>query len=226
MDDYLKKRFRVIGVVTILIVAIFFIVLLFVQFREKKNTSIRLRVFYSEIVQALLISKNSNGVPSEWGWKPGYKNKDLLTNYFFNYLKVEESCVDNPGKCIPKENYLSIKENKTNVNIYNFPSVKLKNGISIAVETVSKCKKKNSVCAIVYTDLNGVEEPNAFGKDLFVFVIINSGTVAFQPYNYSWTVDQLRYDTNYGCNKFSKAAMSCAALISKNNWNIDSKYPW
>ena len=226
MDDFLRSRFRIVGAFCILFLAILFIVLLFVQYREKKNTSMQLRVFNSEIIQAMLISKNANGTPGEWGWKPGYKNIDLLNTNVFGYLKVDEDCSAEPGNCMPKTNYKSIKEKKTNINLYKFPSVRLKNGISIAVETVGKCTKRNSVCALVYTDLNGPEEPNAFGKDMFVFVIVNSGTIAFLPYNSTLSIDQLQYDTNYGCNKFSKVAMNCCALIAKKGWLIDGKYPW
>lgn len=226
MDDFLRTRFRSVGAVTILVIAVFFIVLLFVQFREKKDTSMRLKVFYSEIVQSLLLSKNNNGVPGEWGWKPGYRNVDLLNNNFFSYLQVEENCASEQGTCIPKVSYKSIKEKETSVNLYKFPSVRLKNGISLAVETIGKCTRTNEACALVYIDLNNLEEPNAFGKDLFVFLIINSGTVAFVPYDYSLSESVLKNDVTYGCNKISKAAMYCAAYLAKNGWTINSEYPW
>lgn len=226
MDDFLITRFRTVGVVAILVTVVLFIVLLFVQYKEKKDTSMRLRVLYSDIVQSLLISKNVNGFPGEWGWKPGYKNVDLLNNNFFANLKIEENCTRDPGNCMPNVNYKSIKEKDTSVNLYNFPSVKLHNGISLAVETVGKCKRANETCAIVYVDLNGVEQPNAFGKDLFVFTIINSGTVAFLPYGYHLSDEKLTDDMTYGCNKFSKMAMYCCAYIAKNNWSIDNSYPW
>lgn len=226
MDDFLRSKFRAVGAVTVLVIAIFFIVLLFVQFREKKDTSLRLKVFYSDIVQSLLLSKNSNGLPGEWGWKPGYKNINLLNNNFFNYLKIEENCAVEPGTCMPKVAYKSIKEKETSVNLYKFPAVRLRNGISLAVETVGKCTRTNEACALVYVDLNNIEEPNAFGKDLFVFVIINSGTVAFLPYNYSLSINDLKDDVTYGCNKISKAAMYCAAYMAKNGWKIDNDYPW
>lgn len=226
MDDFLTSRYRTVGILTVLVIVAFFLVLLFVQYREKKNISMRLRVFYSDIVQSLLISKNMNGMPGEWGWKPGYKNVNLLNGNFFNYLKVEENCAQAPGTCMPNVAYKSIKEKETNINLYNFPSVRLRNGISLAVETIGKCKRTNQACALVYVDLNNVEEPNAFGKDLFVFTIINSGTVAFLPYDSYLSKDKLKDDINYGCNKISKIAMYCSGYLAKNDWIIDKDYPW
>lgn len=226
MDEFLQSRFRAVGAVTVLVLAIFFIVLLFVQYREKKDTAIKLKIFYSDIVQALLISKNYNSVAGEWGLKPGYKNVEILNNNLFHYLKVKENCAQKPGTCMPDTKYKSIKEKQTNINLYNFPSVSLQNGISIAVETIGKCKKSNEPCAIIYTDLNGPEEPNAFGKDLFVFLMINHQSVAVLPYNNSLSTDELRNNAKFGCNENADVAMNCCALIARKGWRIDKKYPW
>lgn len=226
MDEYLRNRFRILGVCAVIVLTVFCICLLFLQLKEKKNTSMKLRSFYSDMVQALLISKNTNGPPGEWGFKPGYKNVELLNNNLFNYLKVQENCSSHPGHCIPNLSYKSIKDKDTNVNLYKFPSVKLANGIAFAVETIGLCKKHNDLCALIYVDLNSVEAPNIFGKDMFVFAIINNGTVAFVPYNDDKDIDYLKNDINYGCNKKSKIAMNCAALIKNSNWQINASYPW
>ena len=61
---------------------------------------------------------------------------------------------------------------------------------------------------------------------LFVFTIINNDTYAFVPYNNDLSADMLKNDLLYGCNSNSESAMNCAAVISKNNWKIDSEYPW
>ena len=226
MDELSKNKFRSLGAIAITIVAVFFIVLLFVQQREKKNISLKLKAFNSEVIQALLISKNENGIPEDWCLKPGYKNIDTLKNNVFKYLRIDEDCTENPGTCFFDGNYKSIKEKETNFNLYNFPSVKMKNGISIAIETISKCSQHNEICAIVYIDINNIEEPNAFGKDMFVFAIINNGSQPFKPYDMTLTEHVLKNDTKYGCNKESKAAIYCAAMIAQNGWKIDSSYPW
>ncbi len=226
MDDFFKSRMRVVGVVTIIIVAIFVILFIFVQYREKKNTALRLRMFYSDMSQALQYAKNLNGPPGDWGWVPGYKNIDLINSNLSNYMKVSENCTRQHGTCIPEANYKSVNGKTTTVNLYQLPAIKLQNGISFAIETVSSCQKQGSTCAVVYVDLNSIEPPNAFGKDLFVFLIINSNSAAFIPYNSRLPGFALAGDEKYGCNKKADIAMYCSALIFTNGWSIDRTYPW
>lgn len=226
MDDFLKSRFRTVGVVTLLILVVFFVVLLFVQYREKKNTAFKLKVIYSDIIQSLLMSKNYNGVPGEWGWKPGYKNIDLIEFNVFSQLKIARNCLDTPGDCMPDVKYKSIKEKVTNVNLHNYPSVRLRNGIAIAIETVGKCKRDDQVCAFMYVDLNGYEEPNAFGKDLFLFQIVNNESAPLKVYGEGLSTSELISHEKFGCNKDASMALYCSALIKANEWKITSEYPW
>ena len=226
MDDFLKSRMRIVGVVTIIVVAIFSILFLFLQYKEKKNTALKLRMFYSDMSQTVQYSRSSNGLPGEWGWVPGYKNVDLLNSNLVSYMKVSENCISTAGNCMPKDNYRSMNGKLTTVNLYNIPSVKLQNGISFAVETVSNCQKQGSTCAVVYADLNNIERPNTFGKDLFVFLILNTNSAAFLPYNSRLPGFTLAADQKYGCNKKADIAMYCSALIFANGWSIDKTYPW
>lgn len=226
MDDFLTSRFRVVGVVTLLVLVVFFVVLLFVQYREKKDTAIKLKVIYSDINQSLLMSKNYNGSPGEWGWKPGYKNIELIENNVFSQLKISRNCMAAPSNCLADIKYKSIKEKATSVNLYNYPSIRLRNGISIAVETISKCKRDNEVCAFMYLDLNGPEEPNAFGKDLFLLQIVNNESTPLKVYGDGLSLDDLRGNEKFGCNKESNMALYCGALIKANQWKITSDYPW
>ena len=199
MDELFRDKFRAVGAATVLIIAVFFIVLLFVQQREKKNISFKLKVFMTDITQSLLISKNNNGLPGDWGLKPGYKNAGILYNNFFKYLKISEDCINTSGNCFIDGNYKSIKQKETTFNVHKLPAVKMQNGISIAVETISTCRKANEICSIIYVDLNNIEEPNAFGKDMFVFSIINDDTSPIKPYNPILPEDILRDNHKYGC---------------------------
>ena len=226
MDDFFKSRMRIVGVVTIIIVAVLVILFIFMQYKEKKNTALKLRMFYSDMTQTIQYSRATNGVPGEWGWVPGYKNIDLLNSYLASYMKVSENCISSRGTCMPNDNYRSVNGKLTTVNLYNIPSVKLQNGISFAVETVSRCQKQGSTCAVVYVDINNVEKPNMFGKDLFVFLIMNTNSVAFIPYNSRLPGFALASDEKYGCNKKADIAMYCSALIFSNGWSIDKTYPW
>ena len=226
MDEISRDKFRAVGAIAVLVIAILAIFFIFYQQREKKNTAMKLRLFFSDMTQTMQYSMNINGPPGEWSWYGGYKNANTINNYLANYLRVSENCVDKSGTCFADINYTNLKKRDTKINLYKLPSLKLQNGISIAFETISSCKSKNKICVLVYTDLNGPASPNMLGKDLFIFTIVNSNAAAFLPYNLSVGADLLAQDQKYGCNKNAEIPMYCSGLLYTKNWSIDSKYPW
>jgi hypothetical protein len=225
-DDFLESRMKNVGVICLIILVIFSIVIFFYRFKEKKDMTMKLKGFYSNMSQTFLYSKNINGQLAEWGWRPGYKNIALIRGNITSYLQVSDDCLEKPGKCMPDVSYKTINNVPTEINLFNHPSVKLKNGISFALEAVSSCEKPGSTCAVLYVDLNNIEPPNTFGKDLFVFLIINSETMPFVPYNAKLTALELLQDEKFGCNKKSKAALYCSAFLYSNGWSVDRRYPW
>ena len=225
MDRSTEKKFRALGAIIFVLVATFLLVAIFMQNKEKKDTSIKLKVLYSDMNSALNYAKITNGQLSYWGLMGGYKNTTTLNNNIFNNMNIEANCTIKQNNCFPETNYKSIKKKQTNINPSQYPSVRLKNGASISIETISNCKY-NETCAILYLDINGIEKPNALGKDLFVFTIINTDGNLVKPYGHDLPKDKLLNDTKYGCNKNSEAALYCGAYILKNNWKINKKYPW
>ena len=226
MDEISRDKFRAVGAIAVLVIAILAIFFIFYQQREKKNTAMRLRLFFSDMTQTMQFSMNINGPPGEWSWHGGYKNADVINNYLGNYLRVSENCVNKSGNCFADVNYKNLKKHDTGLNLYKLPSLKLQNGVSLAFETVGSCKSNNKICALVYADINGGESPNILGKDLFIFTIVNSNASAFLPYNLSVDADLLIKDEKYGCNKNAEIPMYCSGLLYTKNWSIDSKYPW
>ncbi len=226
MDNYLRDKFRGVGAIAIVVVVITILVMYFSSVKDKYETGLILKTFNSEIIQAILNSKNDNGLPGDWGWKNNSDNSSLIVRKFFKYLKIDNFCSEFDYGCFSVNGYKSLNGKHSDINLLKYPAVQMNNGISMAVRAKGSCRKYNSVCAIVYVDLNGAEKPNVFGKDLFVFTIINNDTYAFVPYNNELSADMLKNDLLYGCNSNSESAMNCAAIISKNNWKIDSEYPW
>lgn len=226
MDEITRRKLRAVGAIAVLVGVVCAIFFAFYQIREKKNTTMRLRAFYSDMVQTLQLSMNLNFTPDIWEFKGGYRNVDIINNYIVNYLKVEKNCVATPDGCFPETNYKNFTNKPTDVNLSQIPSVVLKNGISVAFETISKCKKQDSVCAIVYVDMNSIAEPNTFGKDLFVFMLLNSKQRPFLPYNINVAKEKLSSDPKMGCNKEAEMPMYCSAYLYDNDWIMDKTYPW
>ena len=72
----------------------------------------------------------------------------------------------------------------------------------------------------VYVDLNGIKEPNTYGKDVFKFVVFfDESTVKPAGYNFAATV------INNNC-KISGVGDYCAAKIMNDGWQIKNDYPW
>ncbi len=70
----------------------------------------------------------------------------------------------------------------------------------------------------VYVDINGTNNPNTFGKDIFIFVIdFDNNNV--KPYGYNTN------NINDHCNK-SSSGFYCAAKIMADGWKIKDDYPW
>lgn len=226
MDEISRRKMRAVGAIAVLVIAVLAIFFIFLQYKVKKNTALMLRMFYSDMTQTLQYTMTSNGPPGDWGWHGGYRNADLINNYLAGYLRVSQNCIKEPGKCMPDVKYKTLNNTFTNVNLSKLPAVKLQNGISFAIESIGSCKAKNSPCALLYVDLNNIEEPNMFGKDLFIFMIVNSNSVAFMPYNSSLPSNELSGNAKYGCNKKAQLPMYCSALIYANGWSIDKNYPW
>lgn len=226
MDEHTKEKLRSVGAVAVLVIAILTIFFIFSHQREKKDISMKLRLFFSDITQTIQYSMNSNGAPGEWGWRPGRKNSSLITGYIASNLRLSANCIDEKGPCFINEEYKNFKGHSTGINLYSLPSISLQNGISIALNTISSCKKEGQTCAILYVDVNGTEKPNTFGKDLFVFKIVNSAAAAVVPYDMNLSPQILITDKKFGCNKNAQIPMYCSALLYTKNWSIDSKYPW
>lgn len=70
----------------------------------------------------------------------------------------------------------------------------------------------------VYVDINGTNNPNTFGKDIFIFVIdFDHNNV--KPYGYNTN------NINDHCSK-SSSGFYCAAKIMADGWKIKDDYPW
>ena len=225
MDRKYLKKIRVILVFLVIFITIFLIYFIFLHASEKKDVSMKLRMFFGDMSQAMQFSTNGNGSPGEWNWQPGYKNS-VIINRIAKNLRVDQSCVKTLGSCFVNSYYKNLNGASTLVNLYNLPSIHLFNGVSVAFETIGTCKNQGEQCALIYVDINGVDAPNAFGKDLFVFTIINSPSTTFIPYNMSVRPDSFTSDEKLGCNKYSAIPMYCSAFLYTKNWIIDSSYPW
>lgn len=226
MDRDLFIKYRTLGV---LVVTLILSLLMFHSFyaqKEKKEISLRLRVFFSEMIQVVQSSVYELGSPSEWGITNEYNYQENLDNLIISKLRTEKKCIDKSENCLFNGNYRNLNSKIIYKDFNELPSAILYNGVSMAIEPQDNCSTNKDICAIVYADMNGEEKPNQFGKDLFVFMIFNTDSIAFMPYNLSDNPSIFSNHELYGCNKNAKEPMYCSSLLFLNNWQFSSNYPW
>ncbi|MBQ8460079.1 type II secretion system protein [bacterium] len=72
----------------------------------------------------------------------------------------------------------------------------------------------------IWLDINGSEQPNKLGKDVFVLSRIDDG-VGVRPGGYGKTDNEI----NSNCSK-NGIGTSCAEKIRRAGWKIEKDYPW
>lgn len=143
---------------------------------QEKTALTQFQKSYTELSQAYISAAQENGTINNWA-----TDQDMY-NYMKPYLKIMEDCPKTTG-CFPKVTYNGIKGTTVGLYFYNPSTYKLRlaNGASILF------KPSYEPMGTVYIDINGDKAPNAFGKDMFVFMLATkSGAPYITGYNLAW----------------------------------------
>lgn len=101
-------------------------------------------------------------------------------------------------------------------------SIQLADGSCMGFD-VAAYDDNTGVSMEVYTDINGPQQPNALGRDLFQFVVTQKGDV----YPLGYNLDNA--EVNKRCNNSPSTDGSgnyCASKIMRDGWKIKRDYPW
>lgn len=185
---------------------------------KKHEVETRLKKFYSEINQAVVMAQKEYGDPSSWdSWerdKPQTQtyeaNLEFLQKYFLPYLKTTDikKCINNYA-CVTLANGSMFSYGTDNFTFY--PQAKIHNNLKQQYQ----------------------------GKNCFAFIIVPEGHnfgdtngKGVQPYVGSWNGDYDRLFSNsiYGCNTNKVTCGSnknkyCTKIIQMNGWKIPKEYP-
>lgn len=180
---------------------------------RKSVIETRLKVFYSNINQAIIMSEKDNGDIMGWD-KMGYPTPlAWYKNYLANYLQtlsVDSTSI--PGSLIIY--FPNGSASIFNLNIWNFfPEAK-------------------EVDNFIAGDTSG------YGTKVFPFGFwptLTDGSHTYhynkgmEPYKYNWdgTVNTLWNNNNFGCKLTATNFIAyCTALIELNGWKIPDNYPF
>lgn len=166
-----------------------------IQKNQEKETVAKLRKFNTIINQAYMLAINANGYVEDWGLsKAGMTNlteeeeakgeiaRDVFWDKLAPYLKVNSRCRWDNSTCLQYDRY-----SLDGMQFWYFvPRLTLADGTTIVATTIidpgcsviyGTSKLLKNVCGEMMVDLNGPKQPNATGKDVFVFIYTKYGIV-------------------------------------------------
>ena len=147
---------------------------------QEQATIKKVQKFYSTLSNAYSLALKENGTISEWNLIPytPQGSTDLYNILFKPYFKIAKDCgVNNNGNCIDWENYKYLNNNSVSYNA-QFYKITLEDGSAVWFHIASETVATETIFkAGVHYDINGINKPNQWGKDVFGFRIVNDGIV-------------------------------------------------
>ena len=153
---------------------------------QEKSTVTRVKKFYSMMSQALNFAIAEHGTVDTWEYYDdgtifSKQSSTEFAEYFKKYLKVSKDCGPNPG-CLAntKIKYLNDSDKWSNYDSDKHYKMILADGTYLWLRNhYINCSQidgdgapgKENTCGILWIDVNGKNQPNTFGRDLFVFYI-------------------------------------------------------
>ena len=192
-----------------------------IQNYRKKEATTRIKKFYSMMSQAVLLSTNDNGEPTEWTRKAedGSSDKQSINaqnayDFFMTYLApyIKYVSID---KAIKSDNPADARNYEVRIIFSDSSVVYLHNG----------------GCLDMNYDYNGTKAPNITGKDKFIFLLCtNEEQMTF------WQGSTKKPFTSYGPGKINSReealsycknnAAYCSTLLQYDNWEFLKDYPY
>lgn len=185
---------------------------------DKKVTVTRLYKAYSFLSQAITRAEVDNGPISTWplDWMYG---STFIDTYLKDYVKYNKISYATELILTRKGSYTNLKGEEILNHLWSDNYIETIDG-TIYVFVHGAPVLRNGIYVII--DINGINKPNKYGKDVFCFTLQSKG---LQPQGVNLTREELLAGSSNSCNRNSGGEY-CAALIMLDNWQIKSDYPW
>ncbi len=186
---------------------------------QKTRTVTKLKKAYSVMNQAHRMAEVDNGPYETWAIE--MSESSYYQKYLNPYFKAKSLCSCSGAS----NNYCSYKESAWKRIDGSATSTSIcAGGTFITTDNIVYAYRASSTNAegnpVVYTnvfvDINGPQQPNRIGKDVFVFRRDKKGII---PYGLGSSITAL----NERC---SSDGYFCAAKIMADGWEIKDDYPW
>lgn len=192
---------------------------------SKNNTKAmesKLKKTYSVLSQSLLMAAGELGGLDTVDFNDGNDAgmEEMFYTYIEKYMKISKKCVNKAGCWAQSRNLQGIKEGSENgigTNIITFTTY---DGVSVCMDGKAAYSMSSYYGIntdkdglIFYIDVNGMKNPNTFGKDIFLFGFSDKGLV---PAGKDKTQNEVDTNCSAGGNGYL-----CAAKVIDNGWQID-----
>src|SRR5574344_1050038 len=193
-----------------------------IQKVQHQEIETKLKKFYSDVNQAINLSKSEYGDMDTWDY-----TDTVFEGGTANYETTKEWCEKYFCKYIKR-----LKSEYRNINGDNCYLLYFNDGSIM-------CYRTNLVDIYFFTNEKALES-NVFGKNRFCFsffpirkinedprnlIFIGKGLITW-AFRWDGNIETLKADSTYGCNKTAKWAAYCARLIQLNGWKIPDDYPY
>lgn len=213
---------------------------------QKQVTLVKLKESYSILNSALGMAKVDYGTDiSQWtiqNTSDQVAATSFAQTYLIPYVKTGEVCgTSNSASCA--YNYYDMNDLSTPSDTMNgsagYYTFKLLNGVLIAINFWDRTSTTLANDRfIVFIDINGQQQPNVVGKDIFMLEpggnfggtdknkLVPYGSSTFRTRNCYITGSCDSSWPALACNKTGGSGTFCFALIMADGWQMKDDYPW
>lgn len=191
----------------------------------------KIKKMYSSLSQAMLyaVRNEDNEILTDiidMNNKQSIKN--WYTNVFKNTLNITKECYETPG-CWAEQAYtLNNKKasyDRGNIGIgYGIINFNTADGYTINLDAFEDygnfvgINLDHKYYVVIYIDINGKQNPNIIGKDIYFLAVSNKGLI---PAGH----DKSDAEINSNCSK-NGTGYYCLEKIMRNGWKIDKENLW
>ena len=193
---------------------------------QKKVTVTKLKKAYSLASQVI-----ENDEISVWDWDNWDNAETILREHFVPKLQVAQVYPPKSSyKAMCDKQYIWLGGIGINSPFINSTaSVRLNDGTCLGLNPKDNSQWEGGYNYNFFIDINGPQNPNIAGIDLFIFYINKNGQL--RPFGDTFTDEKLNGTATDSCNYDKQATRtfggySCAAKIIRDGWEIKKDYPW
>lgn len=215
---------------------------------KKTQYVVALKKVYSQVNQALTMMTNDSGTPGDLkgtGLFSAGTDNESLGKEFIKYIKASKTCStatkidcwaaktydyfdgkhnDNFTEFNSTSRYKFVTADGMSVSLWNYAAIDPSYADCALNSSSGKTGNLKQICGLLYVDVNGLNGPNTWGRDTFVFYISNGKGAVLYPMGGA-------EDTSIGgdywgntpgsCNSTVTFSQYCTGRIFEQNWEMN-----